>query len=112
MNTLIEGLKYGDNPGHFIILGTKKNCLFALHRLPLFFDPHLKKKIFIFFTFIYLFFFTFHDILFSCCFKNLMIADNLFSPMCTIALTIPQFLHVVYDITMDRAPGRFSSHHC
>ncbi len=36
--------------------------------------------------------------------RNLMIAVNLFSLMCTIELTMPQFLHVVYDITADRAP--------
>ncbi len=44
--------------------------------------------------------------------QNLMIAVNLFSLMCTIALTMPQFLHVVYDISVYGAPGRFSSHHC
>ena len=44
--------------------------------------------------------------------QDLMIAVNSFSSMFTIALTMPQFLHVVYDITVDRAPSRFSSHYC
>ncbi len=39
--------------------------------------------------------------------QNLMIAVNLFSSMCTIMLTMPQFLYVMYDITVDRALGRF-----
>ena len=43
--------------------------------------------------------------------QNLIIAVNSFSLMCTITLTMPQFLHAVYNITVDRAPGRFSSHH-
>ncbi len=44
--------------------------------------------------------------------QNWMIVVNSFSLVYTIALTIPQFLHVVYDITVDHAPGRFSNHHC
>ena len=40
-----------------------------------------------------------------------MVAVNLFSLMCIIAQTIPQVLHVVYDITVDSTPERFSSHH-
>ncbi len=74
--------------------------MFALLHLPLFFDPCLN------------FFFFFNDK--TCCFQLPKLDDcvNLFSLMCKIVLTIPQSLHVVYDITVDRAPGRFSSHHC
>ena len=86
-------------------LGAKKKCLFALPCQPLHFDPHLS----FFFLLFFLKFMT-KPAVFS--HQNLMIDVNLFSLMCIITLTIPQFLHVIYDITVDHAPGRFSSHHC
>ncbi len=86
-------------------LRRKKNCLFALHLPRLFFDPRLN-----FFSFFFFFNFMTKFIVFSR--QSLMIAVNSFSLMCTIMLTIPQSLHVVYDITVDRPPGRFPSHHC
>ena len=69
-------------------------------------------KLFFFFLLLLYFFFNFMTKLAVFSHQNLMTAVNSYSLTCKITLTIPQSLHIVYDITVDRTPGRFSSHHC
>ena len=74
--------------------------MFALHRPPLFYDPAPKL----------LNFFQFYDN--TCCFQSPKLDDccQFFFFDVYNRANYTQFLHVVYDSTVDRAPGRFSSH--
>ena len=78
----------------FVHKAHKKNCLFALHCPSLFFDPHLN-----FFLF---FFLNFTDK--TCCFQSSKLDDCcqlVFFDVNKPPITMPQFLHVAYDITVD-----------